>query len=78
MNEIQKTSKSMIWWIGLATAVAQAILGIMLTAGYVTAEMSGAIMTAFAVIMQWANGNNPNVAGTYAPSVQSTQLGKLK
>ena len=65
---LQKTSASIIYWIGLIACIVQGLLGILMQAGMLTAEMCGAIMTAFAIILQWANGNNPNVAGSYAPA----------
>ena len=64
---LQKTSASIIYWIGLIACIVQGLLGILMQAGMLTAEMCGAIMTAFAIILQWANGNNPNIAGSYAP-----------
>ncbi len=67
MIQIQQTNASLIYWIGLLTCIAQGVLGILMQAGVLTAEMCGAILTAFAVVLQWANGNNPNIANSYNP-----------
>lgn len=63
--KIQRVNESVIYWIGVIAAVTQAIMGILMQAGVLTADTCGAVMTAFAVILQWANGNNPNLAGSY-------------
>lgn len=76
--ELQEARKSLIYKIGLAAAIAQGVLGILMTAGVLTGEMCGAIMTAFAIVLQWANGNNPNCVNTYAPkAVKRTSVSLL-
>lgn len=66
--KLQNARDSVIYWIGFASAVCEALLGVLLVSGCVTAEMAGSIMTGFAVILGWCNGNNPNIAGQYAPA----------
>lgn len=61
----QSRNKSVLFWIGLVSAVYEAVLNSLLTAGInfstTTGAILGAIGVALATVLIYCNGNNPSL-----------------
>ena len=59
--EMQSRNKSVLFWIGLAAAVYEAVVNSLSTAGVVMHPVVGAIGVALATVLIYCNGNNPSL-----------------
>lgn len=63
--ETQSRNKSILFWIGMVSAIYEAVLNSLLTAGVkfdtVTGAVLGAIGVALATVLIYCNGNNPSL-----------------
>ncbi len=61
----QSRNKSVLFWIGMVSAVYEAVLNSLLTAGVkfdtTTGAVLGAIGVALATVLIYCNGNNPSL-----------------
>ena len=62
--KLQVRTKSVVWWIGLAACVYQAVTQAASAAGVALPWYVGAVGVALAAVLVYCNGNNPtNPAG---------------
>ena len=59
--ERQSRSKSVLFWIGLASAVYEAVVNSLVSAGVAMPPLVGAIGVALATVLIYCNGNNPSL-----------------
>ncbi len=59
--ERQHRSKSVLFWIGLASAVYEAMINSLVSAGVPMHPVFGAIGVALATVLIYCNGNNPSL-----------------
>ena len=59
--EIQKRTQSVIFWIGLVSAVYEAVVGSLVSSGINMHPVVGAIGVALATVLIYCNGNNPSL-----------------
>lgn len=62
---VQSVWKSVLFWLGLVSAVAEGVLGVLMTSGTVSAELGGSILTGLAVVLGFCNANNPSSPDQY-------------
>jgi len=62
-NEIamQSRNKSVLFWIGLVSAVYEAVVASLVSAGVQMHPVVGAIGVALATVLVYCNGNNPSL-----------------
>ena len=63
MNEIklQSRNKSVLFWIGLVSAVYEAVVASLVASGINMPPYVGAIGVALATVLIYCNGNNPSL-----------------
>ncbi|MBQ1821788.1 MAG: hypothetical protein II117_09325 [Clostridia bacterium] len=59
--ERQSRNKSVLFWIGLASAVYEAVINSLVSAGVHMHPLVGAIGVALATVLIYCNGNNPSL-----------------
>lgn len=59
--ERQSRNKSVLFWIGLASAVYEAVVNSLVTSGVAMHPVIGAIGVALATVLIYCNGNNPSL-----------------
>ncbi len=59
--ERQSRNKSVLFWIGLASAVYEAVVSSLTCAGVAMHPVVGAIGVALATVLIYCNGNNPSL-----------------
>ncbi|MDD3401448.1 MAG: hypothetical protein PHT58_07480 [Eubacteriales bacterium] len=57
--ETQPRYKSVLFWIGLASAVYEAVVASLVTGGATLSPVVGAIGVGLATVLVYCNGNNP-------------------
>ncbi len=57
--ERQKRTQSILFWIGMASAVYEAVVNSLVTGGVQMPPAVGAIGVALATVLIYCNGNNP-------------------
>lgn len=57
----QKRSQSILFWVGLASAVYEAVVNSLMSAGIEMHPVVGAIGVALATVLIYCNGNNPSL-----------------
>ncbi len=57
----QSRNKSVLFWIGLVSAVYEAVISSLMSAGVVMHPVVGAIGVALATVLIYCNGNNPSL-----------------
>lgn len=62
-NEIamQSRNKSVLFWVGLVSAVYEAVVASLVSAGVQMHPVVGAIGVALATVLVYCNGNNPSL-----------------
>ncbi len=63
--ELQNRAKSAIWWIGLVSAVYEAVIAALVTGGVNMPVWIGAIGVGLATVLVYCNGNNPSLKSRY-------------
>lgn len=64
-TQFQSRNKSVLFWIGLISAVYEAVVGSLVSAGIEMHPVVGAIGVALATVLVYCNGNNPSIANRY-------------
>ena len=59
--ETQSRAKSVLFWLGLASAVYEAVIASLVSAGVQMHPVVGAIGVALATALIYCNGNNPSL-----------------
>ena len=59
--ERQQRTRSILFWIGLAAAVYEAVVNSLVTSGVFMPPVVGAIGVALATVLIYCNGNNPSL-----------------
>ena len=59
--ETQSRTKSILFWLGLASAVYEAVIASLVTSGVDMHPVFGAIGVALATALIYCNGNNPSL-----------------
>lgn len=59
--ETQSRAKSVLFWLGLASAVYEAVIASLVSAGVEMHPVVGAIGVALATALIYCNGNNPSL-----------------
>ncbi len=59
--ERQQRTRSILFWIGLAAAVYEAVVNSLVTSGVSMPPVVGAIGVALATVLIYCNGNNPSL-----------------
>lgn len=59
--ELQHRSKSVLFWIGLVSAVYEAVVNSLMSAGVPLHPIFGAVGVAVATVLLYCNGNNPSL-----------------
>lgn len=59
--ETQSRNKSVLFWFGLVSAVYEAVVGSLVSAGIEMHPVVGAIGVALATVLIYCNGNNPSL-----------------
>lgn len=62
---LQSRNKSVLFWIGLVSAVYEAVVNSLMSAGINMHPVVGAIGVALATVLIYCNGNNPSLADRY-------------
>lgn len=57
----QSRNKSVLFWIGLASAVYEAVISSLMSAGVAMHPAFGAVGVALATVLIYCNGNNPSL-----------------
>ena len=65
MQQLQSRNKSVLFWIGLVSAVYEAVVGSLVSAGIEMHPVVGAIGVALATVLIYCNGNNPSIPNRY-------------
>ena len=67
MNDLvtQSRNKSVLFWIGMVSAVYEAVVNSLMSAGINLHPVIGAIGVALATVLIYCNGNNPSLADRY-------------
>ncbi|MDO4565181.1 MAG: hypothetical protein Q4C04_06165 [Clostridia bacterium] len=63
--ETQCRAKSILFWIGMVSAVYEAVVSALITGGVSMPPIVGAIGVALATVLVYCNGNNPSLKKTY-------------
>lgn len=64
-TQFQSRNRSILFWIGLVSAVYEAVVGSLVSAGIEMHPVVGAIGVALATVLVYCNGNNPSIANRY-------------
>lgn len=59
--EFQSRSKSILFWVGLVSAVYEAVVSSLVASGMEMHPVVGAIGVALATVLIYCNGNNPSL-----------------
>ncbi len=59
--ELQKRTKSALFWIGMVSAVYEAVVNSLVSAGINMPPVVGAVGVALATVLIYCNGNNPSL-----------------
>lgn len=59
--ETQSRAKSLLFWIGMVSAVYEAVVNSLMSAGIDMHPVVGAIGVALATVLIYCNGNNPSL-----------------
>lgn len=59
--ELQKRTKSVLFWLGMVASVYEAVVGSLVSAGIEMPPVVGAIGVALATVLLYCNGNNPSL-----------------
>lgn len=59
--ELQKRTKSVLFWLGMVASVYEAVIGSLVSAGIEMPPVVGAIGVALATVLLYCNGNNPSL-----------------
>ena len=59
--ELQKRTKSVLFWLGMVASVYEAVIGSLVSAGIEMPPVVGAIGAALATVLLYCNGNNPSL-----------------
>lgn len=59
--ELQKRTKSVLFWLGMVASVYEAVVGSLVSAGIQMPPVVGAIGVALATVLLYCNGNNPSL-----------------
>ena len=59
--ELQSRNKSVLFWIGLVSAIYEAVVTSLVSAGVQMHPVVGAIGVALATVLIYCNGNNPSL-----------------
>ena len=59
--ERQKRTESILFWIGMVSAVYEAVVNSLVTGGVTMPPLVGAIGVALATVLIYCNGNNPSL-----------------
>lgn len=59
--ELQKRTKSVLFWLGMVASVYEAIVGSLVSSGVVMPPIVGAIGVGLAAVLLYCNGNNPSL-----------------
>ena len=59
--EKQSRAKSILFWIGMAAAIYEAVVNSLVTSGVPMPPAVGAIGVALATVLIYCNGNNPSL-----------------
>ena len=59
--ERQKRTESILFWIGMVSAVYEAVVNSLVTGGVNMPHLVGAIGVALATVLIYCNGNNPSL-----------------
>ena len=62
---LQSRNKSILFWIGMVSAVYEAVVNSLMSAGINMHPVVGAIGVALATVLIYCNGNNPSLADRY-------------
>lgn len=62
---LQSRNKSVLFWIGMVSAVYEAVVNSLMSAGINMPPVVGAIGVALATVLIYCNGNNPSLADRY-------------
>ncbi len=62
---LQSRNKSVLFWIGMVSAVYEAVVNRLMSAGINMHPVVGAIGVALATVLIYCNGNNPSLADRY-------------
>ena len=63
--ELQSRTKSILFWFGMASAVYEAVVNSLVSAGVSMHPVVGAIGVALATVLIYCNGNNPCLKNKY-------------
>lgn len=63
--ETQSRNKSVLFWIGMISAVYEAVIGSLMSAGVELSPVFGAVAVALATVLIYCNGNNPSLKNQY-------------
>ena len=63
--ETQSRNKSILFWIGLISAVYEAVVSSLISSGVNVHPVVGAIGVALATVLIYCNGNNPSLKNRY-------------
>ena len=59
--ELQKRTKSALFWLGMVASVYEAVVGSLVSSGVVMPPIVGAIGVGMAAVLLYCNGNNPSL-----------------
>ncbi len=59
--EMQKRSKSALFWLGMVASVYEAVVGSLVSSGVDMPPIVGAISVGLAAVLLYCNGNNPSL-----------------
>lgn len=59
--ELQSRNKSILFWIGLVSAIYESVVTSLVSAGVQMHPVVGAIGVALATVLIYCNGNNPSL-----------------
>jgi hypothetical protein len=67
MNDLvtQSRNKSVLFWIGLVSAIYEAVVNSLVASGINMPPVVAAIGVALATVLIYCNGNNPSLADRY-------------
>ena len=63
--ELQSRTKSVLFWIGMISAVYEAVVNSLMSAGITMHPVVGAIGVALATVLIYCTGNNPCLKNKY-------------
>lgn len=62
---LQSRNKSVLFWVGMVSAVYEAVVNSLMSAGINMHPVVGAIGVALATVLIYCNGNNPSLKDRY-------------